>query len=238
MAVDTNSATETVAAITNISSFKAVTIGNTTWLKLPTEVSPETDINAIVADDINISTGTVTAMTNVGPLEVVTIGGKTWLKRNLNIATDSSWCHRNNPDMCAKYGRLYNWGAAVKACDALGDGWRLPDTADWNALIETVGGREIAGTKLKSKTDWHVDNRGNTPVGTNTYDFSALPGGYGNLHGYYGYVGDYGYWWSSTKVTDNLDIYAFFQAMGYYGESVSLNTFFRSLRFSVRCLRD
>jgi uncharacterized protein (TIGR02145 family) len=245
MAVDTNITAETVASITNISSFRAVTIGNTTWLKLPTEMLPETDTNAIVAADINITTGAVTAMTNVGPLEVVTIGGKTWLKRNLNIATDSSWCHFNDPDICAKYGRLYNWNAAVKACDALGDGWRLPDTADWNALIEAVGGREIAGTKLKSKTDWHLDNGGNTPIGTDTFGFSALPGGlcyhitkYSCISKY-GYVGDYGVWWSSTKVTDYLYM-VYLQIMGYYSESVGLGSNCHTCAFgaSVRCMRD
>jgi uncharacterized protein (TIGR02145 family) len=234
MAVDTNISTETVAAITNISSFRAATIGSTTWLKLPTEMSPETDTNAIVADSINISTGGVTTMTNVGPLEVVTIGGKTWLKRNLNIATDSSWCYRNNPDMCAKYGRLYSWNAAVKACDTLGDGWRLPDTADWNALIRAAGRRGIAGTKLKSKTDWHLDNRGNTPIGRDTFGFSALPGGFGGGDRNYGYVGDYGYWWSSTEVGSN----AYLQIMGYYGESVGYKKLHNSFRFSVRCVRD
>ncbi|MDR2585051.1 MAG: hypothetical protein LBC84_02360, partial [Prevotellaceae bacterium] len=218
VAVDTNISTETVPSITNINSFRAVTIGSTTWLKM----LPETGTNAIVAADVNITTGAVTAMTNAGPLEVVTIGGKTWLKRNLNIATDNSRCYRNNPDMCAKYGRFYNWFAAMNACAGLGDGWRLPDTADWNALIEAVGDREIAGSKLKSNTDWHLDSRGNTPVGTDTFGFSALPGGY-HIYDKYGYVGYYGYWWSATSVTGELGLYAYFQIMGFYGEHVGLS---------------
>jgi uncharacterized protein (TIGR02145 family) len=235
--MDTNISTEIIPSITNINSFKAVTIGNTTRLKLPTDALPETDTNAIVATSVNISTEIVTAMTNVGPLEVVTIGGKTWLKRNLNIATDSSWCFRRNPDICARYGRLYNWNAAVKACDALGDGWRLPDTADWNVLIEVAGGREIAGTKLKSNTNWHLDSRGNTPVGTDTFGFSALPGGWCNVHDNCGYVGDYGFWWSATKMADR-PFRAYLQLMGFYSESVGLGNSYNIRGLSVRCMRD
>ncbi|MDR2578685.1 MAG: hypothetical protein LBC70_07770 [Chitinispirillales bacterium] len=213
-----------------------------------TVMTSEIDTNATVAADINIPTGTAaTVMTNVGPLETVTIGGKTWLKKNLNIVTDGSWCYHKKPDMCARYGRLYNWDAAVKACNALGDEWRLPDTADWNALIETVGSREIASTKLKSKTDWILDSRGNTPVGTDTFGFSALPGGcraqlrdnkFDVVEGTeFGYIGEYGYWWSATERFEFSET-AYFQIMGFYGEHVGLSRFHKGLGFSVRCMRD
>jgi uncharacterized protein (TIGR02145 family) len=201
-------------------------------------MTPKIDTNATVAADINIPKKTVTVMTNAGPLEAITIGGKTWLKRNLNIVTNaSSWCYRNNPDMCAKYGRLYNWFAAMSACNDLGSGWRLPDTTDWNALIEAVGGRGIAGTKLKSKTDWKLDNKNNTPVGTDVFGFSALPGGYRNIYEYE-YVGYYGYWWSATDIAAGFGFNAYIRTMGYYGELVGLSNSNKDLGFSVRCIRD
>jgi len=198
------------------------------------------DTNILTEVDTNISTETATVMTNAGPLEVLTIGGKMWLKKNLDIATDNSWCYRNNPDMCAKYGRLYNWEAAVKACESLGDGWRLPGAADWDTLVKAVGDWKTVGTKLKSKTDWKLDDKENTPVGTDVFGFSALPAGYRPVHNSYGHVGDCGYWWSSTKTLDhnNLNM-AYFQIMCYNREYTSLSFLhYISYGFSVRCMRD
>jgi len=47
---------------------------------------------------------------------------------------------------------------------------------------------------MKSSSGWK--NNGN---GTNTSRFEGLPGGYRYYDGYFDFVGDYGYWWSSSK---------------------------------------
>jgi uncharacterized protein (TIGR02145 family) len=82
---------------------------------------------------------------------------------------DESICSDKKEANCQKYGRLYGWDAAMKACPA---GWRLPTNNDWNALINFAGGEKAAGKKLKSKAGWN--NNGN---GTDDFGFSALPGG-------------------------------------------------------------
>jgi uncharacterized protein (TIGR02145 family) len=74
----------------------------------------------------------------------------------------------------------------------------LPDTADWNTLVNYAGGASKAGTKLKSSTGWQ--SYSGVPVGTNDYGFSALPGGYGNSDGYFNYAGYHGNWWSATEL--------------------------------------
>ena len=43
----------------------------------------------------------------------IQIGDQIWLAQNLNFETDSTFCHDNKLDSCAKYGRLYTWNAAV-----------------------------------------------------------------------------------------------------------------------------
>ena len=90
------------------------------------------------------------------------IGKQVWMAENLNYAMDSSWCYKDDPANCKKYGRLYTWDAAMKACPK---GWHLPTKEEWGALGSAIG--EEAGTKLKSK-EWD---------GSDALGFNALPAG-------------------------------------------------------------
>ena len=101
--------------------------------------------------------------------KTVKIGSQTWMAENLDYETEGSFCYENKPANCKKYGRLYTWNAALKACPA---GWHLPSMDEFKALIETVGGEKIAGEKLKSKSGWN--DGGN---GSDAFGFSALPAG-------------------------------------------------------------
>jgi uncharacterized protein (TIGR02145 family) len=147
--------------------------------------------------------------------------GKTWMAENLNYETPyGSWCYEDSGSYCDKYGRLYNWTAARKACPA---GWHLPSRKEWNRLsVAADGVREkrythwaclfplfaknyrwvwgVAGRTLKSRSGWNEDG-----YGTDAFRFSALPGGY--RYGYNLYssnerrfnnAGYNGYWWTST----------------------------------------
>lgn len=61
--------------------------------------------------------------------QIVNFNGLNWMTENLNYAIDGSACYENNPDNCEKYGRLYTWNQAKKACPK---GWRLPSKNEWN----------------------------------------------------------------------------------------------------------
>jgi len=171
---------------------------------------------------------------------VVKIGGLTWMAENLNYKAKGSLCYKDNELNCEKYGRLYDWNTASKACPS---GWRLPSREDWDHLAKVTGG-EFAGKKLRSKTEWN---------GTDIYGWSALPGGrksnkYENFHG----IGDHGYWWSSTP--DHSPEYDFttdgkkisFSLSGFVhgvGMSSSHNETFelgngKTFYYSVRCIQD
>jgi uncharacterized protein (TIGR02145 family) len=174
----------------------------------------------------------------------VKIGKQTWMAENLNYKTDSSWCYDNDTSNCKKYGRLYDWNAAMKACPA---GWRLPDTSDWNKLVIAAGGTagqsETGAQNLKSQS-W--DN------GTNSLGFSALPGGYRNYPDFEppdgGYIeprrvdfealGSWGCWWTATRngKSDYASPYYRVMITDYtiVSEDVMLGFFWTS----VRCLRD
>ena len=54
-----------------------------------------------------------------------------WMTDNMNLNIPGSYCYENIDTNCRKYGRLDTWTAAVKACELLGDGWRLPTNVEW-----------------------------------------------------------------------------------------------------------
>jgi uncharacterized protein (TIGR02145 family) len=163
----------------------------------------------------------------------VTIGEQIWMAKNLNYAASGSKCGGsdgkltdNNTENCNTYGRLYRG-----VNDLCPKGWHIPSNDDWNKLIEFVGGPSTAGTKLKSKSGWN--NNIGIPTGTDDYDFSALPGGYGaNDNGFYS-AGYRGYWGSYSK---NGSTYTYVRSINYDKTSVDEETALSA--FSVRCIRD
>lgn len=159
--------------------------------------------------------------------KIVSIGTQTWMAENLNYKTSGSYCYGDDAGNCSKYGRLYEWSAAMGACPT---GWHLPSDEEWNILWDAVGGIDTAGLKLKSTSGWY-DN-GN---GTDSFGFAVLPAGYRYNDGSLNYEGDYAYFWSSTEYGSNSAYYWFFD---YHGDDVYRFGSTKDRGFSVRCLRD
>ncbi len=137
---------------------------------------------------------------------IVEIGTQVWFAENLNFETDSSVCFDLDDANCEIYGRMYDWNTAMTACP---DGWRLPSSADWETLLNELGGESVAGGKLKETglTHWNDPNIG----AADEVGFTALPAGYHTSGGSFKSLGDETNWWSSTEVNmtdaDNLYIY-------------------------------
>src|SRR5688572_29329397 len=66
--------------------------------------------------------------------------GKQWTTTNLNVNIVPSYCYQNEPLNCRRYGRLYTWDSAKRACQSLGDGWRLPTDDEWRQMAKRHGG--------------------------------------------------------------------------------------------------
>jgi uncharacterized protein (TIGR02145 family)/uncharacterized repeat protein (TIGR02543 family) len=203
----------------------------------------------------SVVSGTFTDTRNNKTYNTIKIGTQLWMAENLNYAitnttTDSSWCYSNNTDNCAKYGRLYNWSAAMggsSSSTATPSGlqgvcpasWHLPSRAEWVELAKAVGGTGdygnggTAGTKLKSSGGWNAYS--GIPFGTDDFGFSALPGGYRSTGGSFSGAGDYGYWWTATESGSSN---AYYRYMNYNDEYVSEKAHYKSYGFSVRCLGD
>ena len=183
--------------------------------------------------------------------QTVTIGKQVWMTKNLNVATfrngDSiphaktneewtkagenqqpAWCYyHNDPAKGVKYGRLYNWYAVNDSRGLAPTGWHIPSDAEWTELTDFLGGEDVAGTKMKSKSGWEEDGNG-----TNESGFSGLPGGNRYDDDSFNDIGYNGFWWSSTEGV------AWSRTLGFDDGSVSRFGSGRQSGFSVRCLRD
>jgi uncharacterized protein (TIGR02145 family) len=158
----------------------------------------------------------------------VKIGNQVWMAENLNFDCPGSKCYGNYPN-AKKYGRLYDWATAKKACPP---GWHLPSKEEWQILVDFAGSYKFAGKKLKAKSGWNKNGNG-----TDEFDFSALPGGYGYSRSgdrFYD-VGDGGYWWSASE-------YSSYYAYGRYMLCISDDAYWDDGNndglFSVRCVQD
>ena len=159
--------------------------------------------------------------------KTVKIGSQTWMAENLNYNASGSKCYENAESNCQKYGRLYDWNTAMKSCPS---GWHLPNGDEWQKLVDFAGGDEVAGTYLKAKEGWAENGNG-----TDSYGFSALPGGIGYSSGSFGNVGNYGFWWSATEYTASS---AYFRNMYNSDASVLRDYGNKSYLYSVRCVQD
>ena len=156
--------------------------------------------------------------------DIVKIGSLTWFAENLNFMTEGSVCPEGDSRNCDKYGRLYTWDDARTSCP---EGWRLPDSADFAALVEQAGGAAEAGEKLKSTGGWF--KKGN---GTDALGFNALPAGYRGEK--YDGIGGYAYFWSATATPDDLAYYLF---LDFSSKAASMNAFPKGDFRSVRCIK-
>jgi len=167
---------------------------------------------------------------DTGGFKTVKIGSQVWMAENLNIDIQGSKCYEDNPENCEKYGRLYYYGIAMQACPK---GWHLPSNKEWRTLLDFVGGPEVAGEKLKSKSGWNDNYNGASGNGTDDFGFSALPGGY-YRYSNFNSVGKEGRWWSATE-DDASHTWA--RRMERNAE-VSYGNYEKTSLFSVRCLKD
>jgi len=185
------------------------------------------------AINIGLTALMVFAIGACGGEKTVTIGKQVWMAKNLNDASKGGKCYDDKPENCEKYGRLYTWEEATKACPS---GWHLPSKEEWQTLVDLAGERKVAGGKLKAKNGWN-DYYGESGNGTDEYGFSTLPGGFGEPVGSFFGVGNFGFWWSATESSTDTD-YAYHCDVGYGNSKVGNYSYDKSYLLSVRCVKD
>lgn len=145
--------------------------------------------------------------------EVVAIGEQRWLGRNLAVTSfrngdpipfvsgGNEWeigdapaqtAYNSMPESYgATYGRLYNGYTITDPRGLCPEGWHVPDSDDWLALIDYLG--DAAGGILKAVGGWEEPNTG----ALNSIGFSALPGGYRLDDGHYADLTRQAAFWSA-----------------------------------------
>ncbi len=161
----------------------------THWNSLMSTISFVFLVSALLGEN----SGTFTDIRDGQIYKWVKIGEQVWMGENLAYkpASGEYWVYEDNPKHVEKYGYLYSWGAALKACPA---GWHLPSDRQWQQLVRYVGYDQ--GKQLKSIEGWEV-NLDHTDI----YGFSALPGGFRDYDGSYTGIGRYGKWRTSTPTS-------------------------------------
>lgn len=163
----------------------------------------------IVVSAVSACTNSFTDDRDGQSYDMVQIGDQIWMAENLNFAgvvdVDAisngaanpnvdeansnasaalvTFCPDGDDRNCKKYGRLYTWEAAQKACPA---GWHLPSAEEFDAMFMAVMAADVRGAAmaqaanfttvgglLKSTSGWF--KKGN---GTDAVHFNALPAGY------------------------------------------------------------
>ncbi len=139
--------------------------------------------------------------------EIVKIGNQWWMAENLkvthyrngdaipNVTDTTQWMNLSTGAYCnydndatnvATYGRLYNWYAATDGRNIAPAGWHVPTDAEWQTLVDYLGGSSVAGGKMKTTGTieggdglWYNPNYS----ATNSSGFSARPGGFRHVYG-------------------------------------------------------
>ena len=161
-------------------------------------------------------------------------------------STTGAWCYYDNdPANNATYGKLYNWYAVAGIHDAASlidpslrkqlapQGWHIPSDAEWTTLTTFLGGEFVAGGKMKSTGTslWLSPNT----AATNESGFTGLPAGCRLNLGSFNYIGNYGFWWSSSE---SSTANSWLRNLVYDDGIANSYTINKKNGFSVRCLRD
>ena len=160
----------------------------------------------------------------------VQIGEQVWMAQNMNYYVKGSDCYASDTLKCLSNGRMYPWIIANQICP---NGWHLPDTADFNRLVDFVkqnnGGKDVAPNLITGKKD--------------IFGFSSITsGGYGT--GAKFTESDKQYYWTSTALEDDPSTIedeskkAWVRYLYRSGKYLSYERFNQEWLLSIRCLKD
>jgi uncharacterized protein (TIGR02145 family) len=154
--------------------------------------------------------------------------GKEWTTANLNVNTSLSYCYDDAELNCRRYGRLYTWESAQRACQSLGDGWRLPTDDEWRQMAKQYGG-VIDDSADKGRAAFTALMSGGAS------GFDAVLGGT-RLNGRYERLEAHGVYWTASE---NDPVSAPLYNFGKGGQALNRHSKGeKQMAVSARCVRD
>jgi uncharacterized protein (TIGR02145 family) len=111
-------------------------------------------------------------------------------------------------------------------------GWHIPTDGEWTTLT-TFLGTNSPGGKIKETgiLHWSSPNAG----ATNSSGYTAIPGGWRDIGGDFGYLTKYANIWSSTQENTSNSWY---RSLSNSGAAVGRSNDYKTNGFSVRCVKD
>ena len=160
---------------------------------------------------------------------MVTIGSQTWFAENLNYYGDdvTGFCHSGKPENCEKYGMLYDWDDAKRACPT---GTHLPTIEELRELIDFVG-EDSSAVVLMADTGWTRDDGF---LGTDEYGFAMLPGSYKAGRSYGSSLGWCSNMWTASDSAGL--VYAAYLGWNLPNVSIGLYNLTDGWGMSIRCV--
>ena len=157
---------------------------------------------------------------------VVRIGNRIWQAHNMGIKLSSSVCN-DDPSLCKKHGRYYDYSDAKKACPA---GWHIPTAQEWKELFEDAGS-SFKNLMKQGEKGW--------PDAKDSFKFAVPASGYWVSNGNERTIKKLGYdacYWTE----DDRDPYGYLPAcIGVSGlDGMALSRMDSWQKFSVRCIMD
>ncbi|HRX30931.1 MAG: fibrobacter succinogenes major paralogous domain-containing protein [Bacteroidales bacterium] len=181
------------------------------------------------------------------------IGGQIWMAENLKVthyrngdpidnvpdytiwyvSYSGAYCDYNGDEGISNtYGKLYNWYAVTDSRGIAPDGWHVATNDEWTTLVTYLGGKDAVGIKLKEEgtTHWASPNAN----ASNSSGFSALPGGQRINMGYFFYLNESGYWWTSSSFSS----FGYYWGLSYDSDTITSYAGIKQMGLSVRCIKD
>jgi uncharacterized protein (TIGR02145 family) len=175
-------------------------------------------------------------------------GTQIWMTENLkstkysdNTTIQNVIVYGYDPANVEFFGRLYTWSSAMKnsvtpqSQGACPSGWHLPDIAEWETLVNYLGGKDTAGLVVKDTNNglWN-----DLPANQNFPNEFRAPGG-GFWSNYVSAFEDKNrgcYFWTSVNPKDGVGQY-FYSRYTPNNELSNTNHNLNS-HMTVRCVKD
>jgi uncharacterized protein (TIGR02145 family) len=191
--------------------------------------------------------------------KTITIGSQNWMAQNLRtnnfsngdpiqlMESNSDWANATTPGSTSLYndntydslvGKIYNFYTVSDIRNVCPTNWHVPTDAEWQILIDFLGGNEFAGAFLKSEGDqyWTPIEFSPFAPGNNSTGFSALPAGTRDGLGFFWSDGTLVSYWSSTDFGGGEALVTFMDSGSDWAETQGLGGYTNG--YAIRCVQD